>query len=215
MSIDFKSRHRSTFKKPADIVFSPDIFDYHDLMSDSKNEHESSYDTRSSNKMLATTETSKLSERHVTFQESTKAPQQSVIHPVYRQRPKSGKAGDVTPLDHWIATHGGTTSSYEELPHRIQKSKGHQPLTPEERVEELTHEKSFLLQELAYHKEIRAAESRFLEKATELRAELQVVLTEFDQALHKRWRERTQAELGLCSYWGIDFGDGNVEDVIF
>jgi len=43
-----------------------------------------------------------------------------VIHPVYRQRPKSGKAGDVTPLDHWIATHGGTTSSYEELPHRIQ-----------------------------------------------------------------------------------------------
>lgn len=82
-------------------------------------------------------------------------------------------------------------------------------------MEELTHEKSFLLQKLAYRKEIRAAESRFLEKATELRAELQVVLTEFDQALQKRWRERTQAELGLCSYWGIDFGDGNVEDVIF
>jgi len=68
----------------------------------------------------------------------------------------------------------------------IQKSKNHQPLTPEERVEELTHEKSFLLQKLAYRKEIRAAESRFLEKATELRAELQVVLTEFDQALQKR-----------------------------
>ncbi len=138
-----------------------------------------------------------------------------MIHSVYRQRPKSGKAGDVTPLDHWIATHEGTTSSYEELPHRIQESKNHQPLTSEERVEELTHEESFLLQELAYHKEIRAAESRFLEKATELRAELQVILTEFDQALHKRWGERTQAELGLCSYWGIDFGDGNVEDVIF
>ncbi len=72
MSIDFKSRHRSTFKKPADIVFSSDIFDYHNLMSDSINEHDSSYNTRYSNKMLATTETSKLSERHVTFQESTK-----------------------------------------------------------------------------------------------------------------------------------------------
>ena len=82
-------------------------------------------------------------------------------------------------------------------------------------MKELTHEKSFLLQKLTYHKEIRAAESKFLEKVTELRAELQVVLIEFDQALDKRCRERTQAELGLCSYWGIDFDDENVEDVIF
>ena len=215
MSVNFENRHRSTFKKSADIVFSPDIFDYHDLMNDSKNEQESVHDTRSSNKILTTTETSKLSERHVTFQEPRKASEQSVIHSVYRQRLKSEKAGDVTSLNHWIATHDETTSSYEKLSHRIQKSKRHQPLTSEERVKEFTHEKSFLLQKLTYHKGIRAVESKFLRKIIELRAELQIILSEFDQALNKRWRERTQAELGLCSYWGIDFGDGNVEDVIF
>lgn len=55
------------FKKLADIVFSLNIFNYHDLMSNSRNEHESSSNTRSSNKILIITETNKLSERYVTF----------------------------------------------------------------------------------------------------------------------------------------------------
>ena len=56
---------------------------------------------------------------------------------------------------------------------------------------------------------------RFLEKVTKLRAEMEAVLAELDRAMDQRSRERTQAESNLCSYWGIDFGDGNVEDIVF
>jgi len=134
---------------------------------------------------------------------------------MFCKRLKSERAGDVTSLNHHIASHEKTTSSYEELPHWLKLSKTHQPLTPEERVIELAYEKSFLLQELVYRKDTRAAEMRFLEKVTKLRAEMEAVLAELDRAMDQRSRERTQAESNLCSYWGIDFGDGNVEDIVF
>ena len=137
------------------------------------------------------------------------------MHPLVRDRLKSGRAGDVTPLDHRIAKGGGKTSAYEELPHRLKLSKRHQPLTSEERVVDLTYEKSFLLQELVYHKENRAAEMEFVEEITKLRAEMKTIVARFDRALDERSRRRARAESDLCSYWGIDFGDGNVEDIVF
>ena len=154
---------------------------------------------------------------HVTFQEPEREPErepgreQALIHPLFRKRHNSGKAGDVTPLDHRIAQKWGTTSSYEELPHRLEMSKKHKPLTPQERVIELTYEKSFLLQELVYRKDTRAAELKFLEQVTKLRAEIGTILAEFDRILDERSRERAQAESDLFSYWGIDFDDGNVK----
>ena len=194
-------------------MFSPDIFGYHTLISGLKDANESPSGPRSPHR---SSELPKRSpERHMTFRKPTRTRQQALIHPILRQRPSSGKAGDVTPLDHQIARHGGTTSSYEELPHRLKLSKKHQPLTPEERVIELTYEKSFLLQELVYRKDTRAAEMKFLEKVTKLRGEMGAIVEEFDRTLEERSRERAEAESDLCSYWGIDFADGNVEDIIF
>lgn len=136
------------------------------------------------------------------------------IRPLPRKRPVSGKAGDVTSLDYLIANHGGTTSAFEELPHRIQSSK-YPPQSPEQRVEELTREKSFLLQELVYFKASRAAEARLFESVTLLCTEMEGVLARLKETLNERFKARTQAEVDLCSYWGIDFGDGNVENTIF
>ncbi len=51
---------------------------------------------------------------------------------MFRKRLKSERAGDVTSLNHHIASHEKTTSSYEELPHRLKLFKTHQPLTSEE-----------------------------------------------------------------------------------
>ena len=110
-----------------------------------------------------TARNTKTADRHVAFQD-TEAPQQAMIHPLFRQRLGSGRAGNVGALDDRIARYGGTTSSYEELPHRLKISKKHQPMTLPERVMELTKTNDFLLQELAYHKDTRAAEMRFWRK---------------------------------------------------
>ena len=161
-----------------------------------------------------TAKSRKAADRHVAFQH-TVGQQQAMIHPIFRQRPGSGRAGSIGALDDRIAKHGGTTSSYEELPHRLRISKKHQPMTPSERVMELTKTNGFLLQELAYHKDTRAAETKFLDKATKFRADIEAALTAFDRVLEERSKARTDAESILLKYWGIDLGDGNIEDSVF
>ncbi len=146
--------------------------------------------------------------RYVTFQDPQAKRRLSSIHPAYRPRPISGRAGDVVALDDQIARKGGTTSTYEQLPHRLQISKRGHPVSSAERVVELTRTNGYLLQELAYHKDTRAADMKFHETVMELHAKL-------EDALKERSQKRADAESTLLSYWGIDFGDGNVEDTVF
>ncbi len=56
---------------------------------------------------------------------------------------------------------------------------------------------------------------RFLEKATKLRVDIEGALVDFNRALEERSKARVDAELILLNYWGIDLGDGNIEDSIF
>ena len=147
-------------------------------------------------------------DRYATFGLGVTAPQQLALHPAFRERRVSGRAGDIGALDDQIARKGGTTSTIEELPHRLQISKKQKRLTPAERVVELTRTNGYLLQELAYHKDARAAEMRFYEKVIKLRAGL-------EDALKERAQTRTRAEASLLDYWGIDQNDCNVEDPIF
>lgn len=80
---------------------------------------------------------------------------------------------------------------------------------------ELTKTNGFLLQELAYHKDTRIAEIRFLEKATKLRIDIEGALVDFNHSLEERSKARADAESILLNYWGINLGDGNIEDSIF
>lgn len=82
-------------------------------------------------------------------------------------------------------------------------------------MEEFTREKSFLLQELVYFKASRAAEARLFESITTLCTEMEGVFARLKESLNERSKARIQAEVDLCGYWGIDFGDGNVEDAVF
>ncbi|MCJ1355982.1 MAG: hypothetical protein MMC33_005976 [Icmadophila ericetorum] len=200
----------SSPKRASDIIFSPDVFGYFTLVDDLRDQNGSL-----SGAHFEPAPPKKTSERHVRFQEPKPTRRQTLIHPLFRERPKSRKAGDITPLDHQIARHGGTTSSYEELPHRLKESKQHEPLTDKEQVVELTYEKSYLLKELACLKDTRAANVRFLEKVAKLRGEMEAILIEFDSALEERSREQARAESELFSYWGIEFSDGSLENVLF
>ncbi|MCJ1235112.1 hypothetical protein MMC14_003076 [Varicellaria rhodocarpa] len=215
MPADSRGRPRSRSEKRLEILFSPDIFDEDGSLNDRIHTKEPDLCNQPRFQLPEPLAAKQHSSRHVNFQEPIKTRQQTLIHPLFRKRRYSGRAGTVTPLDHRIARHGGTTSSYEELPHRLRLSKKHQPLTPEERIIELTYEKSFLLQELVYRKETQIAEMKFLDKVTKLRAEMKNILEELDCALEERSKERVSAESDLCSYWGINFGDGNVEDLVF
>ncbi len=202
-----------------DIMLSPEMSEPHTAMSDSPDSDASpptvrDHQLEGSPEAPRTTRSRNTAYRHVAFQ-GTKTQQQTMIHPISRQRLGSGRAGNIGALDDRIARHGGTTSSYEELPHRLRISKKHQPMTLSERVMELTKTNGFLLQELAYHKDTRAAEMRFLEKATKLRADMEGALEDFDRALEERSKARADAESILLNYWGIDLGDGNIEDSIF
>ena len=40
-------------------------------------------------------------------------------------------------------------------------------------------------------------------------------LKDFDRALEERSKARADIESILLNYWGIDLGDGNIEDSIF
>ena len=73
---------------------------------------------------------------------------------------------------------------------------------------ELTRTNGYLLQELAFHKDIQAADMEFYETVRELHGKL-------EDALKERSRKRADAESTLLGYWGIDFGDGNIEDTVF
>lgn len=69
-----------------------------------------------------------------------------------QQRPPSGRAGDVTALDHKVARHGGTTSTLETLPRRLRTSR-QTSSSPWVRLEEAIRENGYLGQELAYYKD--------------------------------------------------------------
>ena len=222
---ELPSHHfHSAANSSSGIVFKPDIFDCDITTSNTRTESEAQSQSlpmeeqqgaiRSQVPNAATPKAKSprvgpsRENRHVAFQDPPMKRRLSSIHPAFRRRPTSGRAGDVVALDDQIARNGGTTSTYEQLPHRLQISKQRRPLSSAERVVELTRTNSYLLQELAYHKDTRAADIQFYETVMGLHARL-------EDALKERSQKRADAESTLLSYWGIDFGDGNVEDTIF
>jgi len=141
----------------------------------------------------------KTADRHVTFQDII-AQRQAMIHSLFRQRSEFGRADNIDALNDRIARHERTISSYEKLSHRLKTSKKHQSMTSSERVMKLTKTNNFLLQKLAYHKDIRATEMRFLKKVIKLRLDMKVALTDFDCALKKRSKARADAKSILLNY---------------
>ena len=201
------------------IMFSPETSESHAVMNDPPESNVSissgsDYQNEHCTHAPRNPSGERLAEPDLAIRDTT-VRHRAAIHPIFRRAPGSGRAGNINTLDDRIARHGGTTSSYEELPHRLRISKKHQPLTPSERVVELTKTNGILLQELAYHKDTREAEMIFLEKATKLRVDVESALAVFDRALEERSKARADAESILLNYWGIDLGDGNVEDSVF
>ncbi len=215
------SRHYGTVAEQSpntSYIFTADIFDDHATISPSPRQDATGLrsalrakrrppDTTGTITPKAKTDNTALN-RRVAFTHDPTEQQQSSIHPAFRPRPVSGRAGDVTAIDHLIAKHGGATSTFAELPHELQIAKKDPPLTLTEQVKQLTRQNGNLLEELAFFKDIRNAEMTFLRKMHKLHGQLR-------EALGERSRERASAELKFTTYWGINLNEGSVEDNVF
>lgn len=149
-------------------------------------------------------------QRHVTFQTSPsqRVPSEPRLAHRQRERPRSGRAGDVTPLDHQIAAHGGTTSTIECLPHRLRVSKVQRTSGPQQRIEELVRDVGHLNQELSYYKDTRKVFMKLYNSVKASQELLRVAVAEAD-------RELVISEQRYMSYWVPRYDDRNIEENIF
>ncbi len=210
----------------SDIVFRSDIFDYDVTTGNTRIESEAQ--SRSSSMIeeqrrevihdevskIATSKTTSLrietirDNRHVTFQDSRVKRRLSSIHSAFRRRSIFDKTNDVAALNDQIARNEEITFTYEQLSHRLQISKQNRSASSAKCVIELTRTNNYLLQELTYHKDTRAADMKFHETVADLHVKL-------NDALKERSQKRADAESTLLSYWDIDFDDENVENTVF
>lgn len=141
-------------------------------------------------------------DRRVTFEGDT--------HPMNRSRSRnlSVTAGTITPIDSRIGDLGGTTSTLKCLPHRLRVSKTSQRISSEQRIEELTRETGHLRQELAYHKETRAACMQFFDATRHAQQDLYNAIAEMS-------RRVAISEQRFESYWRTQSVEGNWEEHVF
>ncbi|KAL4927722.1 uncharacterized protein BDV17DRAFT_299038 [Aspergillus undulatus] len=109
---------------------------------------------------------------------------------------------EITPQDHQVLCHGGTSSNLERLPSRLQQHKSPSPRNTRSHLEDLAYETSYLKAELAWKAESMRSFFRFQE-------EMYIIFHKIEDALgdlNIRLQEAEQRYLGL---WGVSVGEGN------
>lgn len=105
---------------------------------------------------------------------------------------------EVTPQDHRILCHGGTSSNLERLPSRLQKSKapvrGH--------VEDLAYEISYLKAELSWNIESKQA-------LLQLQKEIYTIFYKMEDILGQANARLERAEQRYLSLWGLAPDEGS------
>ena len=114
---------------------------------------------------------------------------------------------EMTPLDHQILRVGGSTSTLDQLPSRLQQSKSQRSLGLRDELEELAYENSYLKAELAWNKETRQVLMRLHGRTLEAVSSLREALTETTSQL-RRCEER------YLELWGIAPGCQNPKGMI-
>ena len=162
----------------------------------------------------------------------------------FRQRLLGVDAAEITPLDHYIVMCGGTTSTIDMLPHRLNIMKKQPPQSLLENLMELTYEIGYLRQEIARYKEVQDAMGLLYTKTVEAFQLLEHAMEEKDfrqtlilqeevqqselrahssmtkaletlkQGLQEFTGKRARSEDELLRYWGIDLEGKESETLI-
>ncbi|GFF59606.1 hypothetical protein IFM62136_04246 [Aspergillus lentulus] len=116
-------------------------------------------------------------------------------------------AEEITPQDHEILLHGGTSSNIERLPSRLQMKKTQPPRSMKKQIEDLAYEVSYLKAELAWHAESKRA-------LLQLQEQMYHLFYKMEDALVKVNTRLQEAEQRYLSLWGIKGRVGSEEEMI-
>jgi hypothetical protein len=111
---------------------------------------------------------------------------------------------EITPADDQILRHGGTSSSLERLPSRLQQSK-RSSVDLRQQIENLVYENSYLRGELQWQKESNQALLQLRERMFQIFHDMEDALVQVTTGLE-------EAKRGYLSLWGVDPEDGNAGD---
>lgn len=103
---------------------------------------------------------------------------------------------EITPQDHEILQHGGTSSNIERLPSRLQRTKSFSR-SMKKQIEDLAYEVSYLKAELAWHAESKQALLQLQEQMYQIFHRMEDALVQVNVHLQ-------EAEQRYLSLWGID-----------
>jgi uncharacterized protein YukE len=124
----------------------------------------------------------------------------------YSHRPLYSIAEEVTPQDHQILRHGGTSSTIERLPSRLQRSK-RSSIELRQQIEDLTYEVSYLKGELSWHQESKKA-------LFQLQEEMYQLFHKMEDALVQVSTKLRESEEHYLSLWGLDAEQAKYEGMI-
>ncbi|RMJ22823.1 hypothetical protein PHISP_06312 [Aspergillus sp. HF37] len=103
---------------------------------------------------------------------------------------------EVTPIDHEILRHGGTSSNIERLPSRLRQSK-RSSSDVRQQVEDLVYEVSYLKAELQWQKESRRILEQFQGRMFQLFHMMEDSLAQVTSRLH-------ESERRYLNLWKLD-----------
>jgi uncharacterized protein YukE len=113
---------------------------------------------------------------------------------------------EITPTDHKVLGYGGTTSSIERLPSRLQRSK-RASTDLRQQLEDLTYETSYLRAELQWQRESRQALLRFQDQMFQMFHKMEEALAQVTTALY-------DCEHRYFRLWGVDHESSPEEGMI-
>jgi hypothetical protein len=119
--------------------------------------------------------------------------------------PPRSRIPEPKPLDHQILKHGGTTSTLDNLPHRVQKMKS-LPLDLQSRNEELVRENQYLRQEISRLTQVNDA-------LLALRETFMEVFYSSRTALQTLSDKMATADQELADYWGLRLDETQEDDI--
>ena len=103
---------------------------------------------------------------------------------------------EITPVDHEILRHGGTSSNIERLPSRLKQSK-RSSTDLRQQIEELVYETSYLRAELQWQKESRQTLLQFQERMFQL-------FHMMEDALAQATSKLQESERRYLNVWTLD-----------
>ena len=143
----------------------------------------------------------RLTETHKALASPIRSCRTSFTMNKFHRSPLNPISEEITPVDHEILRHGGTSSNIERLPSRLKQSK-RSSTDLRQQIEGLVYEVSYLKAELQWQKESRQILQQFQERTFQLFHMIEDALAQATSKLH-------ESERRYLNVWKLDTAEVN------